>query len=331
MPRADKQPIHCMIKEAELPIIDLHSFRFGNQTERKLIGDLARRTCETAGFFYVTNHGIDESIFLQARKNALEFFHQPQPVKSAVHISTVPHHRGYVGHFDVAPDTTKGGDIREAYKVALDLDESDEDYQAGITLYGPNIWPVDLPQFETAIYQSYLAFLELSDTIFALFATGLSLPDDYFVPMTRKPASVMNVNYYPETQPGSEISGIGAHNDYEAFAMLWQDDVGGLQIESLQGEWQAVKPVQNALVINIGELMSHWTNDRFRATKHRVINNSTRERFSLAFFGNTNYHANIQCIETCISADNPAKYPPVKAGEYLMQAIKRTYAYAQDS
>jgi isopenicillin N synthase-like dioxygenase len=318
------------IKKAQLPLVDLSRFIQGTFDERRAIAAEAVHACETSGFFYISGHGIDESVFTRARDVALEFFRGPQEIKSEVHITTVKHHRGYVGNFDVSPDTSKGGDIREAYKVALDLDIDDPDYVAGITLYGPNIWPRGMPDFEKEIYHSYECFQQLAASIFSLFAIGLELEDDFFKPLIDKPASVMNVNYYPASDPeqGGEASGIGAHSDYEAFAMLWQDNVGGLEIESLSGEWQAVTPLENALVINIGDLMSHWTNDRFRATRHRVINRSGRERVSFACFGNTNYHALIECIPSCCDDSNPARYPPVKSGEYLMSAIKRTYAYA---
>ncbi len=317
------------MKNADLPVIDLSGFCSGNDRFRQQIADKIVYACETSGFFYVVGHGIDSIVFSQAREVALKFFRGPEEIKSGVHITQFSHHRGYVGHGDVSPDTSKGGDIREAYKVALDLDVSDPDYQAGITLYGPNVWPRELPEFHDKIYHAYERFIELSGDIFSLFAIGLDLSHDYFEPLTRKPASVMNVNYYPaiDSNQASETSGIGAHSDYEAFAMLWQDGVGGLQIESLDGEWRGVAPVEGALVINIGDLMSRWTNDRFRATKHRVINTSGKERVSLACFGNTNYHAMIECIPSCCSASNPPRYPPIMSGEYLMNAIKRTYAY----
>ena len=137
------------------------------------------------------------------------------------------------------------------------------------------------------------------------------------------------MNYYPPTQPGDVSSGIGAHSDYEAFAMLWQDGSGGLEIESLSGVWESVQPVDGTLVINIGDLMARWTNDRFRATRHRVTNTSGRERVSFACFGNTNYHALIECLPSCCSPDNPPRYLAQTAGEHLMDAIQKTYAYAQ--
>ncbi|MEM7292885.1 MAG: 2OG-Fe(II) oxygenase family protein [Pseudomonadota bacterium] len=319
------------IENANLPIVDLTGFKHGDSATRQKVADLAVHACETSGFFYITGHGIPDDLFSQAKASALDFFRGPADVKAEVHISQFPHHRGYVGNFDVAPDTQKGGDVREAYKVALDLDETDPDYQAGITLYGPNVWPRDLPKFQSDLSHTYTCFQQLARDIFNLFALGLQLPQDYFDPLIEKPASVMNVNYYPATssEEDKQTSGIGAHSDYEAFAMLWQDDVGGLQIESLQGEWQAVQPLPGALVINIGDLMAHWTNDRFRATRHRVINTSGKERVSIACFGNTNYHAMIECIPSCYSDSNPPKYPPTKCGDYLMGAIKRTYAYAQ--
>ena len=320
------------IKKASLPLIDISGFIEGDSESQRRAGKEVVDACQDEGFFYVYGHGIDQQLFLNAREQALEFFHSPASVKSAVHISRFPHHRGYVGHNEVTPDPEKGGDIREAFKVAWDLPEDDPDYLAGITMYGPNVWPQGLPQFREFVYAVYLAYQALAENIFGLFATGLGLPRDYFRPMTHKPASIMNVNYYPETEPGdgNQASGVGAHSDYEAFAMLWQDDVGGLQIESPLGEWEEVEPVDDTLVINIGDLMQHWTNDRFRATRHRVVNISGRERVSFACFGNTSYHARIECIPACCDADNPAKYAPVTAGNYLMDAVKRTYAYAQD-
>ena len=324
-----RYPFNPVVSQADLPIIDLSDFHAGTGVRRQVIADRAIQACESSGFFYVTGHGIDEQTFQKTKQTALQFFRGDHRIKEAVHISHFPHHRGYVGHRDVYPDTEKGGDIREAYKVAWHLPESDPDYQAGITLYGPNVWPQDMPAFEKDVYDLYLNFQNLAKNIFQLFAIGLNLEAAYFEPLIQKPASVMNVNYYPATEPGNEASGIGAHSDYEAFAMLWQDNVGGLQIESLEGEWQAVEPVENALVINIGDLMSRWTNDRFRATRHRVINTSGKERVSFACFGNTNYHAEIECIPSCYDASNPAKYPKVIAGEYLMGAIKKTYAYTQ--
>lgn len=316
------------MRSASLPIIDLTHFKEGAPDEQLTIAKQTVSACENDGFFYVTKHGIDESLFQKAKESALTFFRKDSDFKRRFHISHFSHHRGYVGNNDVSPDLEKGGDIREAYKVAEDMPVDDPDYLAGITLYGPNVWPEELPEFETDIYRIYQEYQTLSKTIFSLFAVGLNLPLDYFVPLTHKPASVLNVNYYPQSDGGDEASGIGAHSDYEAFAMLWQDGVGGLEIESLQGEWLAVEPINGTLVINIGDLMQHWTNDRFRATRHRVINVSGKERVSMACFGNTNYHAMIECIPSCFSDQNPARYPPKTSGQYLMDAIKRTYAYA---
>jgi len=319
-----------MSDKADLPIIDLRSFISGSDHQRQAVADQTMSTCESAGFFYLTGHGIEESQFVSARNAALDFFRAPASVKTKVHITTVAHHRGYVGNFDVAPDTKKGGDIREAYKVALDLDESDPDYLAGITLYGPNIWPVEFPHFQTQLYGVYLEFQKLAVEIFNLFAVGLKLPADFFTDLIEKPASVMNVNYYPAHSPNENTnSGIGAHSDYEAFAMLWQDGVAGLEIETRDNMWKHVEPVPGTLVINIGDLMARWTNDRFRATRHRVINISGKERVSMACFGNTNFHAPIECIPSCCSPSNPARYAPTTAGEYLMGAINRTYAYTK--
>ena len=317
------------VGHAELPLIDIAGFGRGDSRHDRLTGEAVVRACEGAGFLYLGGHGIPEARFLEAREQTLEFFHSPGERKKRLHISRFSHHRGYVGHGDVYPDVEKGGDVREAFKVAEELPADDPDHLAGITLYGPNVWPDWLPGFRPVIYDLYLSFQGLSASIFSLFAAGLGLPLNYFAPMTRKPASVMNLNYYPAAAADGEASGIGAHSDYEAFAMLWTDGVSGLQIESPGGEWQAVRPLEGALVINIGDLMQRWTNNRFRATRHRVINVSGRERVSFACFGNTNYHALIECLAPCISADRPPAFEPITAGAHLQASIANTYAYVQ--
>ena len=86
------------------------------------------------------------------------------------------------------------------------------------------------------------------------------------------------------------------------------------------GVWTDVKPVPGTFVINLGDLMSRWTNDKWVSTMHRVVDPSVmRERQSVAFFNNINADYVVTAIPTCVNAENPSKYPPITAFDHLME------------
>ena len=96
-------------------------------------------------------------------------------------------------------------------------------------------------------------------------------------------------------------------------------DVGGLEVRRRDGDWETVPCIPGAFVVNLGDLMADWTNDRWVSTLHRVtVPKAGFRRQSIAYFQNPNYDAEIRCIPTCLSGDAPAKYSPVPAGKYLM-------------
>ena len=119
---------------------------------------------------------------------------------------------------------------------------------------------------------------------------------------------------------------IGAHSDYECFTILAQDEVGGLEVRNARGEWIKATPMPGSFVINIGDMMARWTNDRFASTVHRVINRSGRARTSIPFFHGVDYDVSIETLPTCITSDRPSRYLPVNAHDYVASRIKNTYA-----
>ena len=121
----------------------------------------------------------------------------------------------------------------------------------------------------------------------------------------------------------------GAHSDYGTLTLLFQDNVGGLEVKTAQGDWVSAPYIPGTVLINTGDLMERWSNDVFRSTKHRVAlpegAKASRHRYSMAFFCQPNPEANIVCLPTCQRVETPPKYPPVKAGEYLLSRLQATY------
>jgi isopenicillin N synthase-like dioxygenase len=162
-----------------------------------------------------------------------------------------------------------------------------------------------------------------------VFAAALDLPEDFFEKSIDSPVSALRALNYPATSvppmPGQLRA--GAHTDYGSLTILLpQEGSRGLQIHTPKGEWHDVPPVPGAFVINIGDLMARWTNDRWVSTLHRVVNadGSAARRQSLAFFHQPNWHAEIACLESCLAPGAEPLYEPVLSGPYLMSKFKAT-------
>jgi isopenicillin N synthase-like dioxygenase len=314
---------------ASIPLIDLAPFLDGS--DRQGVADRIGAACREVGFLYVANHGIPASLTAAAMAQARRFFALPLAEKMRVHIAKSQAHRGYFPYFEENNDPAHNRDFKEGFDIARDLPPDHPDVRAGKPLHGPNLWPADLPGFRAAIEAYYAALMQLAATLMEAFALSLRLPADYFRPMLDAAMGALRLLHYPPQPPldrtTANVVGTGAHSDYGCLTILAQGEVGGLQVQNAAGDWVAAPPVPGAFVVNLGDQMARWTNDVFAATRHRVINLSGRERYSLPFFYEPNYDAVIKCLETCRSDRHPAKYADVVAGEYLLSRFTDTFAY----
>ena len=160
-----------------------------------------------------------------------------------------------------------------------------------------------------------------------LIARSLALPVNTFEPQFRDPGASLRLLHYLPHPPDARANqlGCGAHTDWGAITVLAQDDCGGLEIQTTGGDWVLAAPIAGAFVVNIGDLLARWTNDLYRSTPHRVLNNlSGRERYSAALFYDPDHHARIECLPGCHSEDNPPRYAPCSAGEHNYQMYCRS-------
>ncbi len=200
--------------------------------------------------------------------------------------------------------------------------------------YAPTIWPAQPAGFFDAWTAYYAALENLAARVMRLFAVALNLPENHFERFIDAPISALRALNYPEQhvapKPGQLRA--GAHTDYGSLTILLpQAGSKGLEIITPDGQWTAVPPVEGAFVINIGDLMARWTNDRWVSTLHRVVNPSPDDggmarRQSLAFFHQPNWNAEITVLDACLAPGETAKYPPVFSGPYLMSKFKSTTA-----
>jgi isopenicillin N synthase-like dioxygenase len=151
--------------------------------------------------------------------------------------------------------------------------------------------------------------------------------------MTTHPGGTVRLLYYPpaknpvpfpsESTAASEI-GLGAHSDYECFTLLLCSSASGLEILSPSAQWTPAPSVPGSFIINVADFMMRFTNDLYKSTVHRVVNCAAEERYSVPFFFSVNYDQVVETLPSCVSEGNPAKYPPIRAGEYTLQRFAKT-------
>jgi isopenicillin N synthase-like dioxygenase len=209
----------------------------------------------------------------------------------------------------------------------LDVDEAYYRDDRARRFYHRNKWPTIPARFKAAGEAYYRAAEHLSHRIMGLFAASLGLPEAYFADKIDRHFAVLSSIYYPVPKqpplPGQLRA--GAHTDYGSLTILAPTDApGGLQVLAKSGRWIDVPYVPDAFVINIGDMMARWSNDRWVSTPHRVVNPPTippawKPRQSVAFFLHPNYDTVIECLPGCSGPGNPPRYPPILAGDYMIR------------
>ena len=320
-----------------VPVIDVAPLRAGGEGERRAVAKAIGRACEDIGFLTVVGHGVDEVLVRRMYDVSRAFFDLPIADKQRVRRPKPEQSRGYIGlgeenlSYSVGRDTT---DLKEFFAIGPVEVPEEPYYQApaGYPSFAPNVWP-ERPAELRAIYTAYYrAMEELAARLMRAFALALDLREDFFHDKTDRHISGIRVINYPDQPeaPGEGQLRAGAHSDYGALTILKTENVpGGLEVLNRAGEWVAVAPVADSFVINLGDLMMHWTNDRWISTLHRVANPPRdaalgSRRQSIVFFYQPNYDALIECLPGCCGPGHPAKYAPVTSGEHRLRKFLKT-------
>lgn len=311
----------------DVPVIDMSPWYRGDSTARSAVAAAVAHACEEIGFLTITGHGVRDEIIDDCYNTAREFFDLPLAEKLRVAQPSADQVRGYsaVGAegLSYSLDAESPGDLKESFSIGPP-DVPDDPYytcEAAGPHFAPNIWPDRPADLRRAWVRYFHAMAELSATVMETFALALDLPVNFFEDKIDRHISMLRAINYPE-QPEAPAEGqlrAGAHSDYGSLTILRQEDApGGLQVRAREGEWVDVPVVPGALVVNIGDLMMQWTNDRWISTLHRVVNPPrdvalSAKRISLVFFHQPNYDAEVASLDQT----REARYAPVSSGDHL--------------
>lgn len=319
-----------MHPQIPLPLIDMSGVREGDPASIRRVGEAIRQACCDIGFFYIVNHGVPQAVIDRAMAAARDFFALPMETKRQVKVNA--RHRGWHALGGALMYQATKPDHKEFFSMGLELREDDPCVLAGEALRGPNQWPDFMPELRHALDAYYAAIGQAGADLLKAVAVGLGLDATFFVDKYTKPLQRTQMVYYPPHPAMAEVDqfGVAPHTDYGCITLLYQDDSGGLQVRELStGSWIDATPIPGSLVVNVGDLLGRWSNDRFRSTLHRVINRSGHERYSIATFYDPTYSAVVDPCELGIARAD-SLYPPVAAGDYILKRIDDSMSYRKN-
>lgn len=303
-----------------IPIIDL---------ARADVVDEFRSAYREVGFAYLAGHGIPQQLIDDVFDAAAQFHALPLATKMQIELNEI--HRGFIPINTSTDRKSTLANVRkpnqsESFMMMREAGPNDPDVVAGAYLAGANQWPA-LPGFRETVVAYEQAMLQLAQRVTNVVADVLADSNREMPGSFERPTTWLRLLHYPSQPPTApdDLYGSAPHTDFGFITLLAQDDVGGLQVQSPDGDWIDAPPRPGTFVMNVGQMLHQWSNGFLRATPHRVINRSGRERYSVPFFFDPNVATVIAPLASCVSADQPARFEPVVFGEYLRAELQAGY------
>ncbi len=306
-----------------IPSIDLSDYLNGTAEQRqKFIQDIGQ-AYEDIGFVAIRNHGIDDELIANFYKQVKTFFALPEDVKMKYEIEGIGGQRGYTSFGKEHAKHRNTGDLKEFWHFGQFVDDNDplkDEYPA-------NVEVSELPEFMKVGREAYQTFERQGGVILSALAQYLGLDENFFNPHIHNGNSVLRpIHYPPITNPEPDAVRAGEHEDINLITLLVGASADGLQVLNRENEWVDVTNIENHIVVNVGDMLQRLTNNRLRSTTHRVINPPVEKqgtsRYSIPFFLHPRPEMRLDCLESCITAENPKQYEDITSDDYLKERLR---------
>ena len=315
-----------------IPLIDVADYLAGKPGAAAKAAAELRYAFENVGFYYLAGHGIPQALIDAQYEAAARFHALPSEAKLAIRVDE--HNIGYMPIPDKAPPNAaaqgKKPSQNEAFFLRRERTADDPDVIVNRRFHTMNKWPKDLPGFREQTLKYMAAMEALCAKLVPLYALALDLPANFFDRFFEKPHFILRQSRYPRIDAGDDkVASLVPHTDSGFMTLLPPNKVQGLSILLPSGQWMDAPYVEGAFVVNGGDILHRWTNERFLSTPHRVRNVSGTVRYAIPFFFDPDHDTVIECLPTCQSAARPAKYPPIKFADYALWFSAQRYQHMQ--
>jgi isopenicillin N synthase-like dioxygenase len=317
--------------QGRIPVLDIGPYLAGEAGAAASLARAVARTCEDTGFLVVANHGIPPHLVEDTFAVATQFFARPEADKLALkigkyNIGYLPFGGQVVRHSPVNRNTRPN--FSESFYITRERGPGHPDIVNEKPLVGLNRWPPDMPGFRAATLAYYAAMEAMATRLVPVVARALDLPPDYFAEAFAEPnCTIRLIHYPPHPKPEDNEFGFAPHTDNNFLTFLAQSALPGLEVCTAEGEWIRPPAVPGTFVVNTGAMLARYSNDRFRATPHRVINRTGASRYAIPFFLGPNHDVVVEPVPTCVGADNPPHYEPTTYGAFTQRLLALNFAH----
>ena len=318
-----------------IPVIDFGPAFRGEPGGLDIVARQVRHASETVGFFYLAGHPVPQALIDAAFDASREFHAIPLDEKLALKINEnnigyLPVNESMQRHSTVHKATRPN--FNESFFISHDRGADHPDALAGTPLRGRNQWPAGHERMRSTMVRYMKAMEALGERTLPVLARALGMPGDHFAPFFQDEAHITTrfLHYPHQDTDDDEQFGQGPHTDNSFITFLAREDTPGLAVRLPNGEWLAPPIIPGTFLVNLGNIMKRWSNDRFLSTPHGVVNDSGRDRYSIAFFYSPNVASAIECLPSCTSDTNPARYPRAIYRDLILEFYNANYFHRKD-
>ena len=317
-----------MSEVTKIPTLDIRDFESGDAARKSGFVRELSKIYEEIGFVVIKGHRISEQQQKAAYDKIGAFFAQPVSVKRSFEVSGIGGARGYTTFGKEHAKDTPVGDLKEFFQLGMELPkghrfEGSRDYPANVSV-------TTISDFDQTLRSLYNDLLTLGTEMLRAIALGLGLEENWFDAKVKYGNSILRPIHYPpltgKEEPGAVRS--SAHEDINLITLLIGASSPGLQVKNREGRWIPITTQPSEIVVNVGDMLQRLTNHKLKSTTHRVVNpppstaTDGATRFSIPFFLHPESDMSLAALPSCVSAQNPAREPPILAGEYLFQRLR---------
>lgn len=309
----------------EVPSLDLADFLSGDKERKQNFVQELGQAYQNIGFVAIKNHGLSDALTARLYSAIKQFFALPDEIKMKYHLAEIAGQRGYTPKGKEHAKGRNTGDLKEFYHVGQEVEGDDPVREQ----YPANIWPAEVPEMEEACITAYKTLEKAGKHMLQAIALFLGLDEFYFEDKVRNGNSILRpIHYYPIENPDSvpaDAVRAAEHGDINLITLLMGASADGLQVLRRDGQWIPITALPDQVVVNVGDMLARHTNDRLKSTIHRVVNppreKMNTSRFSIPFFMHPRSEMDLSVLPGCVDAENPVKYEPIRAGEFLYQRL----------
>ncbi len=315
---------------AQIPVIDFAPVFAGEEGALDRLTPMVRHACEHVGFFYAAGHGVPQEMIDRAFAASRAFHALPLDEKLKLRLND-----NNIGYLPIDASVQGASTVHkatrpnrnESFFVSHDRGPRHPDVIAGTPLRGRNQWPNGMPDMRHDMMAYFQALGAMCNRMLPVFAVALGMPAEFFAPFFAGEAHAnLRFLHYPPKDAGEDnLFGQAPHTDNSFMTALARTDVPGLAVRLPSGEWFPPPVIPGTFLINLGNIMRRWSNDRFLSTPHGVLNDSGTDRYSIAYFHSPNVDRVIECLPSCVLPDNPARYPQAVYRDLVLEFYRANY------